>query len=171
MQRLVIRLRIQRLLRTQAIFLLTTLYSQTLYHRGLNLLQNQLLLMALHLPSASIINGVGINAINPNQTVTIIFQVQIVSNPTTFTPELQNLGFVNFQYNVGNALLAQPGNVEQMSSLLLLIQQYFPAVKLLIQPLQMWRYDPYTVLIQKWRQYKRYEYKFLRPSSSRNNLC
>ncbi|HDX9645682.1 MULTISPECIES: DUF11 domain-containing protein [Bacillus] len=64
------------------------------------------------LPSASIINGVGINTINPNQTVTIIFQVQIVSNPTTFTPELQNLGFVNFQYNVGNALLAQPGNVE-----------------------------------------------------------
>ncbi|MCC2458541.1 DUF7507 domain-containing protein, partial [Bacillus cereus] len=53
------------------------------------------------LPSASIINGVGINTINPNQTVTIIFQVQIVSNPTTFTPELQNLGFVNFQYNVG----------------------------------------------------------------------
>ncbi|TKJ07660.1 DUF11 domain-containing protein, partial [Bacillus cereus] len=64
------------------------------------------------LPSASIINGVGINTINPNQTVTIIFQIQIVSNPTTFTPELQNLGFVNFQYNVGNALLAQPGNVE-----------------------------------------------------------
>ncbi|PHG66194.1 DUF7507 domain-containing protein [Bacillus toyonensis] len=64
------------------------------------------------LPSASIIDGVGINTINPNQTVTIIFQVQIVSNPTTFTPELQNLGFVNFQYNVGNALLAQPGNVE-----------------------------------------------------------
>ncbi|PFI22784.1 DUF7507 domain-containing protein [Bacillus cereus] len=64
------------------------------------------------LPSASIINGVGINTINPNQTVTIIFQVQIVSNPTTFTPELQNLGFVNFQYNVGNALQAQPGNVE-----------------------------------------------------------
>ncbi|HDR8192883.1 TPA: DUF11 domain-containing protein [Bacillus thuringiensis] len=64
------------------------------------------------LPSASIINGVGINTINPNQTVTIIFQVQIISNPTTFTPELQNLGFVNFQYNVGNALLAQPGNVE-----------------------------------------------------------
>ncbi|MCC2496832.1 DUF11 domain-containing protein, partial [Bacillus cereus] len=64
------------------------------------------------LPSASIINGVGINTINPNQTVTIIFQVQIVSNPTTFTPELQNLGFVNFQYNVGNVLLAQPGNVE-----------------------------------------------------------
>ncbi|PFC81455.1 DUF11 domain-containing protein [Bacillus cereus] len=64
------------------------------------------------LPSASIINGVGINTISPNQTVTIIFQVQIVSNPTTFTPELQNLGFVNFQYNVGNALLAQPGNVE-----------------------------------------------------------
>ncbi|EKS8357815.1 DUF11 domain-containing protein [Bacillus cereus] len=64
------------------------------------------------LPSASIINGVGINTINPNQTVTIIFQVQIVSNPTTFTPELQNLGFVNFQYNIGNALLAQPGNVE-----------------------------------------------------------
>ncbi|WP_242297016.1 hypothetical protein, partial [Bacillus cereus group sp. BfR-BA-01521] len=44
--------------------------------------------------------------------VTIIFQVQIVSNPTTFTPQLQNLGFVNFQYNVGNALQAQPGNVE-----------------------------------------------------------
>ncbi|PFT99487.1 cell surface protein [Bacillus thuringiensis] len=64
------------------------------------------------LPSASIIDGVGINTINPNQTVTIIFQVQIVSNPTTFTPELQNLGFVNFQYNVGNVLLAQPGNVE-----------------------------------------------------------
>ncbi|HDR8065466.1 TPA: DUF11 domain-containing protein [Bacillus cereus] len=64
------------------------------------------------LPSASIINGVGINTITPNQTVTIIFQVQIVSNPTTFTPELQNLGFVNFQYNVGNALQAQPGNVE-----------------------------------------------------------
>lgn len=62
--------------------------------------------------SASIIDGVGINTINPNQTVTIIFQVQIVSNPTTFTPELQNLGFVNFQYNVGNALQAQPGNVE-----------------------------------------------------------
>ncbi|PFF06135.1 hypothetical protein CN324_31170, partial [Bacillus anthracis] len=38
------------------------------------------------LPSASIINGVGINTISPNQTVTIIFQVQIVSNPTTFTP-------------------------------------------------------------------------------------
>ncbi|CAM4026536.1 cell surface protein [Bacillus luti] len=64
------------------------------------------------LPSASIIDGVGINTINQNQTVTIIFQVQIVSNPTTFTPELQNLGFVNFQYNVGNALQAQPGNVE-----------------------------------------------------------
>jgi len=64
------------------------------------------------LPSASISDGVGINTINPNQTVTIIFQVQIVSNPTTFTPELQNLGFVNFQYNVGNALQAQPGNVE-----------------------------------------------------------
>lgn len=64
------------------------------------------------LPSASIIDGVGINTITPNQTVTIIFQVQIVSNPTTFTPELQNLGFVNFQYNVGNALQAQPGNVE-----------------------------------------------------------
>ncbi|MFJ8215455.1 cell surface protein [Bacillus cereus] len=64
------------------------------------------------LSSASIIDGVGINTINPNQTVTIIFQVQIVSNPTTFTPELQNLGFVNFQYNVGNALQAQPGNVE-----------------------------------------------------------
>ncbi|MEK4408545.1 cell surface protein [Bacillus sp. FSL L8-0642] len=64
------------------------------------------------LSSASIIDGVGINTINPNQTVTIIFQVQIISNPTTFTPELQNLGFVNFQYNVGNALQAQPGNVE-----------------------------------------------------------
>ncbi|MGH0430098.1 DUF7507 domain-containing protein [Bacillus hominis] len=64
------------------------------------------------LPSASIIGGVGINTINPNKIVTIIFQVQIVSNPTTFTPELQNLGFVNFQYNVGNALQAQPGNVE-----------------------------------------------------------
>ncbi len=64
------------------------------------------------LPSASIIDGVGINTIIPNQTVTIVFQVQIVSNPTTFTPELQNLGFVNFQYNVGNALQAQPGNVE-----------------------------------------------------------
>ena len=64
------------------------------------------------LSSASIIDGVGINTIKPNQTVTIIFQVQIVSNPTTFTPELQNLGFVNFQYNVGNALQAQPGNVE-----------------------------------------------------------
>ncbi|TCJ83740.1 UNVERIFIED_ORG: putative repeat protein (TIGR01451 family) [Bacillus cereus] len=64
------------------------------------------------LPSASIINGVGINTITPNQMVTIIFQVQIVSNPTTFTTELQNLGFVNFQYNVGNALQAQPGNVE-----------------------------------------------------------
>ncbi|MGH0423863.1 cell surface protein [Bacillus pretiosus] len=64
------------------------------------------------LPSASIIDGVGINTITPNQTVTIVFQVQIVSNPTTFTPELQNLGFVNFQYNVGNALQAQPGNVE-----------------------------------------------------------
>ncbi|MCU5628978.1 cell surface protein, partial [Bacillus cereus] len=64
------------------------------------------------LPSASIIDGVGINTISPNQTVTIIFQVQIVSNPTTFTPELQNLAFVNFQYNVGNALQAQPGNVE-----------------------------------------------------------
>ncbi|WP_410976469.1 DUF7507 domain-containing protein [Bacillus pacificus] len=64
------------------------------------------------LPSASIINGVGINTVNPNQTVTIIFQVQIVSNPTTFTPELQNLAFVNFQYNVGNTLQAQPGNVE-----------------------------------------------------------
>ncbi|HDR7856665.1 TPA: DUF11 domain-containing protein, partial [Bacillus paranthracis] len=64
------------------------------------------------LPSASIIDGVGINTISPNQTVTIIFQVQIVSNPTTFTPQLQNLGFVNFQYNVGNALQAQPGNVE-----------------------------------------------------------
>ncbi|WP_002149255.1 DUF11 domain-containing protein [Bacillus cereus] len=64
------------------------------------------------LPSASIISGVGINTIAPNQIVTIIFQVQIVSNPTTFTPELQNLGFVNFQYNVGNSLQAQPGNVE-----------------------------------------------------------
>ncbi|WOA65054.1 cell surface protein [Bacillus mycoides] len=64
------------------------------------------------LPSASIISGVGINTITPNQIVTIIFQVQIVSNPTTFTPELQNLGFVNFQYNVGNSLQAQPGNVE-----------------------------------------------------------
>ncbi|SCC13493.1 DUF7507 domain-containing protein [Bacillus wiedmannii] len=64
------------------------------------------------LPSASIIDGVGINTIIPNQTVTIVFQVQIVSNPTTFTPELQNLGFVNFQYNVGNALQPQPGNVE-----------------------------------------------------------
>ncbi|PGV68056.1 cell surface protein [Bacillus cereus] len=64
------------------------------------------------LPSASIIDGVGINTITPNQIVTIMFQVQIVSNPTTFTPELQNLGFVNFQYNVGNALQAQPGNVE-----------------------------------------------------------
>ncbi|HGH7188872.1 TPA: cell surface protein, partial [Bacillus cereus] len=64
------------------------------------------------LPSASIIDGVGINTIIPNQTVTIVFQVQIVGNPTTFTPELQNLGFVNFQYNVGNALEAQPGNVE-----------------------------------------------------------
>ncbi|MEG7842413.1 DUF11 domain-containing protein [Bacillus mobilis] len=64
------------------------------------------------LPSASIINGVGINTITPNQMVTIVFQVQIVSNPTTFTTELQNLGFVNFQYNVGNALQAQPGNVE-----------------------------------------------------------
>ncbi|WP_395761401.1 DUF7507 domain-containing protein [Bacillus sp. 3G2] len=64
------------------------------------------------LPSASIINGVGINTITPNQMVTIVFQVQIVSNPTTFTTELQNLGFVNFQYNVGNTLQAQPGNVE-----------------------------------------------------------
>ncbi|WP_166702225.1 DUF7507 domain-containing protein [Bacillus albus] len=64
------------------------------------------------IPSASIIDGIGINTIIPNQTVTIVFQVQIVSNPTTFTPELQNLGFVNFQYNVGNALQAQPGNVE-----------------------------------------------------------
>ncbi|MDM8363612.1 DUF7507 domain-containing protein [Bacillus thuringiensis] len=64
------------------------------------------------LPSASIIDGVGINTITPNQIVTIVFQVQIVSNPTTLTPELQNLGFVNFQYNVGNALQAQPGNVE-----------------------------------------------------------
>ncbi|QWU44445.1 DUF11 domain-containing protein [Bacillus sp. NP247] len=64
------------------------------------------------LPSASIISGVGINTITPNQIVTIMFQVQIVSNPTTFTPELQNLGFVNFQYNVGNSLQAQPGNVE-----------------------------------------------------------
>lgn len=64
------------------------------------------------LPSASIIDGVGINTITPYQIVTIIFQVQIVSNPTTFTSELQNLGFVNFQYNVGNALQAQPGNVE-----------------------------------------------------------
>ncbi|PFY99319.1 DUF7507 domain-containing protein [Bacillus wiedmannii] len=64
------------------------------------------------LPSASIIDGIGINTIIPNQTVTIMFQVQITSNPTTFTPELQNLGFVNFQYNVGNALQAQPGNVE-----------------------------------------------------------
>ncbi|OFD97383.1 hypothetical protein BWGOE13_16650 [Bacillus mycoides] len=64
------------------------------------------------LPSASIIDGVGINTITPNQIVTIVFQVQIVSNPTTFTPELQNLGFVNFQYNVGNSLQAQPGNVE-----------------------------------------------------------
>ncbi|PGS38816.1 cell surface protein [Bacillus cereus] len=62
--------------------------------------------------SASIISGVGINTITPNQIVTIIFQVQVVSNPTTFTPELQNLGFVNFQYNVGNSLQAQPGNVE-----------------------------------------------------------
>ncbi|MGM2827018.1 beta strand repeat-containing protein, partial [Bacillus cereus group sp. Bce006] len=42
------------------------------------------------LPSASIIDGVGINTIIPNQTVTIVFQVQIV----------------------GNALEAQPGNVE-----------------------------------------------------------
>ncbi|WP_154698505.1 DUF11 domain-containing protein, partial [Bacillus cereus] len=33
------------------------------------------------LPSASIIDGIGINTIIPNQTVTIIFQVQIVSNP------------------------------------------------------------------------------------------
>ncbi|MFJ7447370.1 cell surface protein [Bacillus thuringiensis] len=64
------------------------------------------------LTSASIIDGVGINTITPNQIVTIVFQVQIVSNPTTLTPELQNLGFVNFQYNVGNALQAQPGNVE-----------------------------------------------------------
>ncbi|MEK4741706.1 DUF7507 domain-containing protein [Bacillus sp. FSL R9-9481] len=64
------------------------------------------------LPDASIIDGVGINTINPNQIVTIVFQVQIISNPTTFTPELQNLGFVNFQYNVGNSLQAQPGNVE-----------------------------------------------------------
>ncbi|MBE7149444.1 DUF11 domain-containing protein [Bacillus mycoides] len=64
------------------------------------------------LPSASIIDGVGINTITPNQIVIIMFQVQIVSNPTTFTPELQNLGFVNFQYNVGNSLQAQPGNVE-----------------------------------------------------------
>ncbi|MBK5425468.1 DUF11 domain-containing protein [Bacillus sp. TH30] len=64
------------------------------------------------LPSASIIDGVGINTITPNQIVTIMFQVQIISNPTTFTPELQNLGFVNFQYNVGNSLQAQPGNVE-----------------------------------------------------------
>lgn len=64
------------------------------------------------LPSASIIDGIGINTIIPNQTATIIFQVQIVSNPPTFTPELQNLAFVNFQYNVGNALQAQPGNVE-----------------------------------------------------------
>lgn len=64
------------------------------------------------LPSASITSGIGINTIIPNQTVTIIFQVQIVSNPPTFTPELQNLAFVNFQYNVGNALQAQPGNVE-----------------------------------------------------------
>ncbi|MDM5427036.1 DUF11 domain-containing protein [Bacillus mycoides] len=64
------------------------------------------------LPSASIISGVGINTITPNQIVTIMFQVQIISNPTTFTPELQNLGFVNFQYNVGNSLQAQPGNVE-----------------------------------------------------------
>ncbi|OTY29659.1 MULTISPECIES: DUF7507 domain-containing protein [Bacillus cereus group] len=64
------------------------------------------------LPDASIIDGVGINTINPNQIVTIMFQVQIISNPTTFTPELQNLGFVNFQYNVGNSLQAQPGNVE-----------------------------------------------------------
>ncbi|MGH1109720.1 cell surface protein [Bacillus paranthracis] len=64
------------------------------------------------LPSASITSGIGINTVNPDQTVTIIFQVQIVSNPTTFTPELQNLAFVNFQYNVGNALQAQPGNVE-----------------------------------------------------------
>lgn len=64
------------------------------------------------LPSASIIDGVGINTITPNQIVTIVFQVQIVSNPTNFTPELQNLGFVNFQYNVGNSLQAQPGNVE-----------------------------------------------------------
>ncbi len=64
------------------------------------------------LPSASITSGIGINTVNPDQTVTIIFQVQIVSNPTTFTPELQNLAFVNFQYNVGSALQAQPGNVE-----------------------------------------------------------
>ncbi|HFK1705589.1 TPA: cell surface protein [Bacillus paranthracis] len=64
------------------------------------------------LPSTSITSGIGINTIIPNQTVTIIFQVQIVSNPSTFTPELQNLAFVNFQYNVGNALQAQPGNVE-----------------------------------------------------------
>ncbi|MGH0550625.1 beta strand repeat-containing protein, partial [Bacillus paranthracis] len=46
------------------------------------------------LPSASITSGIGINTVNPDQTVTIIFQVQIVSNPTTFTPELQNLAFV-----------------------------------------------------------------------------
>ncbi|HDR7884824.1 TPA: DUF11 domain-containing protein, partial [Bacillus paranthracis] len=38
------------------------------------------------LPSASITSGIGINTVNPDQTVTIIFQVQIVSNPTTFTP-------------------------------------------------------------------------------------
>ncbi|HHB2112648.1 TPA: beta strand repeat-containing protein, partial [Bacillus cereus] len=45
------------------------------------------------LPSTSITSGIGINTIIPNQTVTIIFQVQIVSNPSTFTPELQNLAF------------------------------------------------------------------------------
>ncbi|WP_154698508.1 DUF11 domain-containing protein, partial [Bacillus cereus] len=34
------------------------------------------------LPSTSITSGIGINTIIPNQTVTIIFQVQIVSNPS-----------------------------------------------------------------------------------------
>ena len=89
------------------------------------------------LPSASIIDGIGINTIIPNQTVTIIFQVQIVSNPPTFTPELQNLAFVNFQYNVGNALQAQPGNVETNVFVTAIHSAILSAVKLLVQPLRI----------------------------------
>ena len=89
------------------------------------------------LPSASIIDGIGINTIIPNQTVTIIFQVQIVSNPPTFTPELQNLAFVNFQYNVGNALQAQLGNVETNVFVTAIHSAILSAVKLLVQPLRI----------------------------------